>query len=89
MLAIEDVVGAPAAAGVATRESFFSAAIVTEHAKETRHSSGDHGRPVEVGLPTRSGRRASDNPGLRFPRRQRISRPDGNLPFPMAAARQP
>ncbi len=37
MLAIEDVVGAPAVAGVATRKSFFSSAAATGHPQDANH----------------------------------------------------
>lgn len=37
MLTIEDVVGAPAAAGVASRKSFFSSATATGHPQNAGH----------------------------------------------------
>jgi hypothetical protein len=73
MPAIENVVGAVAVAGAATRKSFFPAAIAIGHAEEARDSSPGHSQFVEFGPPARSGLLASDNPGLRFSRWQRIS----------------
>lgn len=81
MPAIEYVVGAPAAAGVATRKTFFLSAIVTGHAQDADHSGPGSDRSVKSRLSEPPDLPVSDDPGLRFPRRQRISRRGETLTF--------
>lgn len=81
MLTIEDVVGAPAAAGVATRKSFFSSATATGHPQDAGHYHSGNDRSVETVPPSLPDLLVSDNRGLRFPRRRQISGRGGRLPF--------
>lgn len=77
MLAIEDVVGAPAAAGVATGKSFFSSAAATGHPQDADPAHPGRDRSVKSLLPCATRLLDVDNPGLRFTRPQHISRRDG------------
>lgn len=47
MLAIEDVVGAPAAGGVATRKSFFPSFVAAGHTQDTNHCHPGRDRSVK------------------------------------------
>lgn len=88
MLAIEDVVGAPAAAGVATRKSFFFSTIVSGCAQSASHDCRGNDRHGETVPPAPPHLLGSDNRGLRFSQRRGIPCRDGKLPCSPGYTRQ-